>query len=348
MDTRAVSALILATTLAVFASVSMSAASLAARPAAVPLQTVTVESNGDMKIERGMYRGDLSYAMECGNRAELTPDVWFFSGFHSSSGAAIVQECGSVVVTFANGIVVDLQLVNQTAVASIAANLKFGSSALTPPSYPDAAHVPNGCHLSAIRYLSRYLSDFPGERGEPLVINMVNADRSRKMHTMALISWHGQAWCRDEYFGAFALGCPLVARPNLARLSARAEACYQEHARMLIHMAGMTQRREASEDLSSEDRFHEVTQAAWIIPFPTTIFWVRSGREEFPVAFFRPGGRQVAVYDPMNGTSVAKCSILDDAKVVSLVAARLGYRSDGVRREAFGSGGTFLVAANDP
>jgi len=247
---------------------------------------------------------------------------------------------GSGISSLATALVIIAALANPAARAA--------SSPLSPPSYPDAAHVSNGCHLSTIRYLARYLSEFPGERGEPLVINMLNADRSRKMHTVALISWQGHAWCRDEYFGVFALGCPLEARPNLDRLSARAEACYQEHARKLIHMAGMPQRREASENLSSEDRFHEVTQAARIIPFPTTIFWVRSGREEFPVAFFRPGGRQVAVYDPLNGTSLAECSILDDAKVVSLVAARLGYRSDGVRREVFLPGGTLLVAANDP
>lgn len=215
-----------------------------------------------------------------------------------------------------------------------------------PPSFPDSTHVFNGCHLSTISYLARYLSQYPGERGEPLVINMRNADGLRRMHTMALISWRGRAWCRDEYFGVFALGCPFETRPNLDRLSAKAEACYQSHARMAIHFGGMAQRREAPEDLSPEERLREVTVATQIIPYPTSIFWVRCGREELPVAFFRPGGRQVAVYDPLHGTSLAECSISDDAKVVSLVAARLGYSSEGVRREASVPMGTQLVAVN--
>jgi hypothetical protein len=108
----------------------------------------------------------------------------------------------------------------------------------------------------------------------------------------------------------------------------------------------MTRRREDPEDLSPEERLREVTVAAQIIPYPTSIFWVRCGREELPVAFFRPGGRQVAVYDPQHGTSLAECSISDDARVVSLVAARLGYSSEGVRREASVPRGTQLVAVN--
>ncbi|MGA2018646.1 MAG: hypothetical protein ABSH26_17025 [Opitutaceae bacterium] len=215
-----------------------------------------------------------------------------------------------------------------------------------PPSYPDSAHVFNGCHLSTISYLVRYLSQYPGERGEPLVINMRDAGGLRRMHTMALISWRGRAWCRDEYFGVFALGCPFETRPNLDRLSAQAEACYLSHARTAIHFGGMTRRREDPEDLSPEERLREVTVAAQIIPYPTSIFWVRCGREELPVAFFRPGGRQVAVYDPQHGTSLAECSISDDARVVSLVAARLGYSSEGVRREASVPRGTQLVAVN--
>jgi hypothetical protein len=129
MNTRPVSALILAATLAVSASVPTSAASQAASPVAVPVQTVTVESNGNMKIVRGMDRGDVSYALKYKNRQELAPNVWVYTGFHANSEAAVVQGCQAVVITFANDKVVDLQLVNQPAVASIAANLKFGSSA---------------------------------------------------------------------------------------------------------------------------------------------------------------------------------------------------------------------------
>jgi hypothetical protein len=128
MNTRPVSALILAAALSVAASVPMSAASKDAA-VALPVQTVTVASNGNIKIERGMYRGDVSFAMKYKNREELSPNVWVYSGFHANSDAEIAQGCESVVITFANDKVVDLQLVNRPAATSIAANLRLGSSA---------------------------------------------------------------------------------------------------------------------------------------------------------------------------------------------------------------------------
>jgi hypothetical protein len=106
----------------------MSAASLAA-PVALPLRTVSVESKGNRKIARGTVCGDVSYALKYKNRREPTPNVSVYAGFHANSETAIVQGCKSVVITFANDKVVNLQLVNQPDGASIAADLKFGSSA---------------------------------------------------------------------------------------------------------------------------------------------------------------------------------------------------------------------------
>ena len=64
-----------------------------------------------------------------------------------------------------------------------------------------------------------------------------------------------------------------------------------------------------------------------------TIYWVRDGKREIPLVFFRPAPGQIAVYDPAFGTGVAKCSQPDDAKVVAAVASRMGYRADVVRAE---------------
>ena len=130
-----------------------------------------------------------------------------------------------------------------------------------PPSYPDDSHVFNGCHLSTIRYLARYLSQYPGERGEPLVINLRNADGAIRTHTIALISWQGQSWGRDEYFGVFALRCPFEAQPNFKRLISRAESRLEQHAQMLVRAEGMPLRPEAPERLSSEQRIREVRMA---------------------------------------------------------------------------------------
>ena len=87
-------------------------------------------------------------------------------------------------------------------VARATARISNPSAALSrPPAYPDTAHVLNGCHLSTLRFLNRYLAEFPAERGETLVVSMRNADGSVQPHTIGLISWQGQAWCRDEYTG---------------------------------------------------------------------------------------------------------------------------------------------------
>jgi hypothetical protein len=177
---------------------------------------------------------------------------------------------------------------------------------------------------------------------------MMNADRTRRMHTMALISWRGQAWCRDEFFGVFALGCRYEAQQNPDRLAALAERSYNSQARKVIRVSGTPSRPGPAEDLTPEQRLRDVSLATQIIPYPSTIYWVRSGREEFPLAFFRPSNRQIAVYDPLNGTSLAECSVSDDARVVSAVAAKLGYRSGGVRRDFNTLSATVLTAANSP
>jgi hypothetical protein len=214
-----------------------------------------------------------------------------------------------------------------------------------PPSYPEDTHVFNGCHLSTIRYLARYLSEFPGESGMPLLIKMRNADGPKRMHTLALVSWKGQAWCRDEYFGVFALGCPYEAQPNLKRLVSKAEILLERHAQTMVRTSGKPLRPNAPEQMSPEQRIRAVKAAVGIIPYPSTIFWVQCGHQELPVAFFRGEGRQVGVYEPNCGTCLAECSIRDDAKVVSLVAARLGYRPEGIRRELRIPAGSLLAAA---
>ena len=217
-----------------------------------------------------------------------------------------------------------------------------------PPAYPDVAHVLNGCHLSTLRFLSRYLSKFPGERGEPLVVTMRNANGSTQAHTIALISWHGESWCRDEYYGVFALGCRAEPKPDLGRLSARAERLLEKHAQMLVKSGQVAARTEPPAHLSADQTFVDVAKAAELIPFATRIFWVNCGGRELPMAFFRPSEKQIAVYDPVHGTSTADCACPDDAKVVLLVAARLGYAANSVRAERDYSQPMLVAAADAP
>jgi hypothetical protein len=128
MNTHPVSAIILAATLCLSASIPLSAASQPDLPVAFHVQSVNVVSRGNMTIARGSDARDVFFAMKYKNRERLASGVWVFSDFHADSGAQIAQGCRSVVVTFENNRVIDLQLVNQSAKSSIAARLSGGST----------------------------------------------------------------------------------------------------------------------------------------------------------------------------------------------------------------------------
>lgn len=232
-------------------------------------------------------------------------------------------------------------------VARATARVANPASALAaPPAYPDPDHVLNGCHLSTLRFLHRFLADFPAEHGESLVVSMRNANGTTQAHTIALISWQGQSWCRDEYYGVFALNCPAESPPDLERLSARAERKLEDHAQRMVRLGQAVARSEPPALLSAGQNLRDVTVAAKLIPYGTKIFWVRAGSRELPMAFFRPDGKRIAVYDPAHGTSTAECASPDDAKIVQLVAARLGYRVDSVRPELIPSQPALLATAD--
>jgi hypothetical protein len=129
MITHPVSVLLLAVALSASASVPLFAASKNDLPIAFSVRTLTASSNGDMKVNRGMDRGDVSYALKYKSREVLSPDVWVYSGFHADVDPANDQGAGTVVITFANDKVADIQLVNKPAVALIAASLRLGSPA---------------------------------------------------------------------------------------------------------------------------------------------------------------------------------------------------------------------------
>ncbi len=203
-----------------------------------------------------------------------------------------------------------------------------GEDALSgPPCYPDSVHVLNGCHLSTIRYLAQFKSEYPSERGDVLVISTSDADRN---HAVALITWHGQLWCRDEYFGVFSLDS-LEPRPNSEVLVDRIENILRERAAQSGHKGGGPNTHLARGSISKDQRLVEVVRAKQIVPFCTTLFWIRSKNQEIPMLFFRPASQRIAVYDPLHGTCIASCECHDDSRIVSYVAVKFGYSVDGVR-----------------
>jgi hypothetical protein len=129
MKARPTSVLILAAALSASAFAPLFASSKNDSPRAYPIGVLTATSGGGVKIERGSSMGDVSFALRYRVRQELSPNVWAYTGFHANLDLANDQECGTVVITFVNGQVSDMRLVNKPAAAAIAANLKLGSSA---------------------------------------------------------------------------------------------------------------------------------------------------------------------------------------------------------------------------
>ena|ERR1035438_10164333 len=195
-----------------------------------------------------------------------------------------------------------------------------------PPTYPDTTHVFNGCRLSTERYLSRFHTAFPEQFNQPLELTMQNAEGSTFGHTVALVGWRGQLWCRDEYFGVFPLNCSSLVRPSHSQLVDSAQTLLYEQASRLIRTAGRPQMQRMPDRMSSGQRLSEAVAAMRIIPFPATLFWVHSSEGDTPMVLFRPADGMIDMYDPRHGTCQARCSSRNDAQVVEQMAARLGYR----------------------
>jgi hypothetical protein len=124
MNTRPLSTLFLAAALCVCVSAHAFASSGSA-PVSYSIRSVTVTSNGDIRIVRGMDWQDVSFAMKYKNRLELAPDIWAFSGFGANYEPANQQGCETVVIRFVQGKVADLKLVNQASMAVLTAGLRI-------------------------------------------------------------------------------------------------------------------------------------------------------------------------------------------------------------------------------
>ena len=203
-----------------------------------------------------------------------------------------------------------------------------GTSLAAPPVYPDAAHVPEGCYLSAFRYLAKFGQAYPAERGMMLTVAWPSVGG---LHTLAVVSWRGRWWARDEYGGVFDLRCAVaeIADPTLLRKQAE-EALKRLTVRQW-RFARQDRPDSGTGELSLTKRREAVAAAADLLPCPSQCFLLRQGRTEIPVLFFQPSAGLVAVYDPSAGTAVAESKATHPARIVALMAAQLGYE-DGVIR----------------
>jgi hypothetical protein len=127
MKLSSVSIGLVACVLGMSATMPLAASSSNNAPVAVVVQTVTVTSNGSMKITVGSDFGDVFFAMKYKNRETLASNVWVFSDFHADPDSDALRGCRYLVVTFADKRVVSLRLANQPALTAIAADLRLGS-----------------------------------------------------------------------------------------------------------------------------------------------------------------------------------------------------------------------------
>jgi hypothetical protein len=202
-----------------------------------------------------------------------------------------------------------------------------------PPHFPDALHVFNGCHLSTLAYLARFRAEFAGEQAVPFIVPLANLDGVTRSHTIAMVSWRGVWWCRDEYFGVFPIGCRVEPVMNRRRLEDRLKRTLPVYARAALQAPGKPRPPVVPAHLSAELRLREVVTATKILSGAGAIFWIQSGAERIPVVFFRAGGRAIGVYDPARGTCAAETDSPNDAAIVAAAARQVGYRVDSVGAE---------------
>jgi len=128
-----------------------------------------------------------------------------------------------------------------------------------------------------------------------------------------------------------------VRNASLERLEAEAEIALDRHARDLVRTGMISLTAPAPSRLSAQQRAREVSTARTMLPFATEQFRVVSGREEIEFLFFRPAAGCIAVYDPISGTASAETTSTNGAKIVELIATRLGYHVTSVQKVAASS-----------
>jgi hypothetical protein len=210
---------------------------------------------------------------------------------------------------------------------------------LPPPNFPDVAHVANGCYISSLVYVSRFRAAYPAEKAGTAAVVLPNADGSRKPHTVAIVSWHGRWWARDEYYGLADLRLPSARPWDAVTVARRADDTYRDRATRM-RAAGQPRRepdRVPAGDEAGRWRREQIETARRLLPMPGEIVWQRRGSEELPFLFFRTSeDGAFAVYDPVFGTAQAVAEVRDPHRLVAAVAERLGYPAAAPPREAPG------------
>lgn len=126
MKIRLASLLVLLAALSASAFAAPSSATLAA-PAAYAFTVEIVRQGQHAEIVRGTSQMTVCRLMGPAQR-ELSPNVWAFAGYHPHVKAGEDRGCDTLLITFTDGRVSELKIVNARAAQIIAAQLKEVSS----------------------------------------------------------------------------------------------------------------------------------------------------------------------------------------------------------------------------
>ncbi len=199
---------------------------------------------------------------------------------------------------------------------------------LPPADFADEVHVPNGCYLSAVTFLRKFTAAYPAEQGR--VVGFTPAGWSGG-HFVAVVTWQGKWWVRDEYFGVFATKLAVGVENDEEKFRQAVAASFNRYTQDYLKRSRLPSIPWDPSKLTSAQRVQGVTAAAGVLPFASELFWVKSGKTERPFLFFRPADGQIAVYEPSSGTALAHCRASDPTLVVAAVATKLGFKVDTIR-----------------
>jgi hypothetical protein len=199
----------------------------------------------------------------------------------------------------------------------------------SPPDFADSAHVFNGCHVSAVAYVLRFRAAFPQEKAHVFVLS---AQNRIEPHSLAVVSWRGAWWAREEMWGVFPLSCTVAKIRDPEQLERVADAVFARRW-LADQKLGGRSKLTGPQPLSTPHRLSAVRLAATMLGCASQLCWIRSEGAEVPVLFFRPETGTIALYDPASGTASAECANTDTPAIVAAVAVRLGYAGATVRLE---------------
>ncbi len=124
MKTRIASVFILAAALSTSALLPLSAASKDDLPTGYLVSRINFPARWITHITRGTPQ-DIVFSLMGSPYQKVSPDVWVYHNYVANLDVANEQGCDVMVITFAQGKVVDLKLVNEPAAKIIAANSTF-------------------------------------------------------------------------------------------------------------------------------------------------------------------------------------------------------------------------------